>query len=177
MHLNWRTTLSNHAPVTVLSVSPFVEDHEALAHILRPYSWRLHRASTLAAATGFLPNQPVSVVVGERDLPPHTWRDLLEEVGALLSKPLVIVTSQQADDYLWAEALNLGAYGVLAKPFDVREVRRTLNIAALNWSWKHASRCQVSSGLLKAAKRAARLRQSIQNREHDSAGRSEATSG
>lgn len=140
--------MSNHATVTVLSVSPFAEDHEALAHILHPYSWTLHRASTLAAATAFLPNQPISLVVGERDLPPHTWRDLLEEVGALLSKPLVIVTSHQADDYLWAEALNLGAYGVLAKPFDVAEVRRTLSSAALNWSWKHASRCQASPGAL-----------------------------
>jgi DNA-binding NtrC family response regulator len=134
----------NHSPVTVLSVSPFVEDHETLAHILHPYSWTLHRASTLAAATGFLPSQPISLVVGERDLPPHTWRDLLAEVAALLSKPLVIVTSHQADDYLWAEALNLGAYAVLAKPFDVVEVRRTLSSAALNWTWKHASPCQAS---------------------------------
>ena len=133
--------MSNHSPVTVLSVSPFVEDHGALAHILHPYSWTLHRASTLAGATSVLPNQPISLVVGERDLPPHTWRDLLVEVGALPSRPLVIVTSHQADVYLWAEALNLGAYGVLAKPFDVAEVRHTLSIAALNWRWKHVSRC------------------------------------
>jgi DNA-binding response OmpR family regulator len=130
----------DHAPVTVLSVSPFVEDHETLAHILHPYSWTLHRASTLAAARSFLPSQSISLVVGERDLPPHTWRDLLVEVGALPSTPLVIVTSHQADDYLWAEALNLGAYGVLAKPFDVAEVKHTLNVAALNWRWKHTSR-------------------------------------
>jgi DNA-binding NtrC family response regulator len=133
--------MSNDATVTVLSVSPFVEDHETLAHILHPYSWTIHRASTLAAATRFLPRQPISLVVGERDLSPHTWRDLLVVVGSLPNTPLVIVTSYQADDYLWAEALNLGAYGVLAKPFDVVEVRRTLNIAALEWSWKHASRC------------------------------------
>ena len=136
--------MSNHAPVSVLSVSPFAEDHEALAHILQEYSWTLYRSSTLAAASGFLLSQPISLVVGERDLPPHTWRDLLAEVGALCNKPLVIVTSHQVDDYLWAEALNLGAYGVLAKPFDVVEVRRTLSSAALNWKWKHASRCQAS---------------------------------
>lgn len=118
-----------------------MEDHEALAHILRPYSWTVHRASTLAAAMGLLPRQPISLVVGEQDLPPHTWRDLLAEVSSLPKTPLVIVTSHQADDYLWAEALNLGAYAVLAKPFDVTEVRRTLNIAAFNWRWNHAFRC------------------------------------
>jgi DNA-binding NtrC family response regulator len=129
----------NRASVSVLSVSPFVEDHEALAHILHPYSWTIHRASTLA----LLPNQPISLVVGEQDLPPHTWRDLLVTVGSLSSTPLVIVTSHQADDHLWAEALNLGAYGVLAKPFDVAEVRRTLSSAALSWRSKHSSRAQA----------------------------------
>jgi DNA-binding response OmpR family regulator len=34
-----------------------------------------------------------------------------------------------ADDYLWSEALNLGAYDVLAKPFDVEEVVRTVDAA------------------------------------------------
>jgi DNA-binding NtrC family response regulator len=140
--------MSAQALVTVLSVSPFVEDHEALAHILQPYSWTLHRASTLAVATNFLPSQRISVVVGERDLPPHTWRDLLAEVGSAPGTPLVIVTSHQADDYLWAEALNLGAYGVLTKPFDVAEVRRTLSSAALNWRWAHASRCPAPPGAL-----------------------------
>jgi DNA-binding response OmpR family regulator len=130
----------------MLSVSPFAEDHETLAHILHQHSWTLHRASTIAAATELLTSQPISLIVGERDLPPHTWRDLLAEVGALASTPLMIVTSHQADDCLWAEVLNLGAYGVLAKPFDVEEVRRTLSSAAFNWRWRHASRCQASPG-------------------------------
>ena len=133
----------NRASVSVLSVSPFVEDHEALAHILHPSSWTIHRASTLAAATGLLPNQPISLVVGEQDLPPHTWRDLLVTVGSLSGTPLVIVTSHQADDYLSAEALNLGAYGILAKPFDVAEVRRTLSSATLSWRSKHPSGAQA----------------------------------
>jgi DNA-binding response OmpR family regulator len=128
----------------MLSVSPFAEDHEDLAHILHQYSWTLYRASTLAAAVDFLPSQPISLIVGEQNLPPHTWRDLLAEVDTLPSKPLMIVTSRRADDYLWAEVLNLGAYGVLSKPFNVEEVRRTLSNAAFNWRWRHASRCQAS---------------------------------
>jgi hypothetical protein len=103
------------APVTVLSVSPFSEDHEVLAGIFHPYGWMLHRASTLGAGTRFLWSQSISLVVGERDLPPHTWRDLLVEVGTIPETAPVIVTSRHADDYLWAEALNLGAYGVLGQ--------------------------------------------------------------
>jgi DNA-binding NtrC family response regulator len=134
------------APVTVLSVTPFAEDHEVLAGIFHPYGWMLHRASTLGAGTRFLWSQSISLVVGERDLPPHTWRERLVEVGTIPETAPVIVTSRHADDYLWAEALNLGAYGVLAKPFNVAEVRSTLTIAAFKWGWKRASRCRVSPG-------------------------------
>ena len=38
----------------------------------------------------------------------------------------VIVTDPQADARFWAEALNLGAYDLLAQPFYAPEVRRIL---------------------------------------------------
>jgi FixJ family two-component response regulator len=44
---------------------------------------------------------------------------------------MLIVTSRLADEHLWAEALNLGAYDVLAKPFDQEEVIRVLSSAWL----------------------------------------------
>jgi DNA-binding response OmpR family regulator len=34
-----------------------------------------------------------------------------------------------ADERLWAEVLNLGAYDLLAKPFDVREVLHAVTTA------------------------------------------------
>ena len=34
---------------------------------------------------------------------------------------------------LWAEALNLGAYDVLAKPFDAAEVTARVSLAVLYW--------------------------------------------
>jgi len=51
--------------------------------------------------------------------------------------PLVIVTSHLADERLWAEALNLGAYDVLAKPFDAIEVGRILGLAWQHWQDRH----------------------------------------
>jgi hypothetical protein len=42
------------------------------------------------------------------------------------------VTSRLADERLWAEALNLGAWDVLAKPFDADEVIRIGKIAGPN---------------------------------------------
>ena len=36
-----------------------------------------------------------------------------------------------------AEALNLGAYDVLAQPFDGMEVSRIVNLARLRWEERH----------------------------------------
>jgi DNA-binding response OmpR family regulator len=57
---------------------------------------------------------------------------LLEQLARLPDPPALVVTSRIADDSLWAEALNLGAYDVLAKPFDGAEVVRVVSLAWLN---------------------------------------------
>jgi DNA-binding response OmpR family regulator len=58
---------------------------------------------------------------------------MLEDMTLLVDSPLLIVVSRLADEHLWAEALNLGAYDVLAKPFDAMELSRTLTSAWLRW--------------------------------------------
>jgi len=47
--------------------------------------------------------------------------------------PFVIVTSRLADERFWVEALNLGAYDVLATPLDTTEVTRVVSSAWLHW--------------------------------------------
>ena len=58
---------------------------------------------------------------------------MLEQVTILPDPPSVIVTSRLADDRLWAEVLNLGAYDVLAKPFDRTEAIRAVGAAWRAW--------------------------------------------
>jgi len=43
------------------------------------------------------------------------------------------VSSRLADERLWAEALNMGAWDVLAKPFDKMEVIRSVQSAWRRW--------------------------------------------
>jgi FixJ family two-component response regulator len=52
---------------------------------------------------------------------------------ALPNAPSLIVVSKLADDRLWAEALNLGAWDVLAKPFNHIEVIRSVKSAWQHW--------------------------------------------
>jgi DNA-binding response OmpR family regulator len=67
-----------------------------------------------------------AAVFCECTLPDGTWKEILARTGSLAEPPPVVVTSRLADDYLWAEVLNLGGYDVLAKPLMAEEVRRVL---------------------------------------------------
>jgi len=63
----------------------------------------------------------VPVILCDSELPDGNWKDLLVAVAGIQSPPLAIVISRLADEYLWAEVLNLGDYDVLAKPFNSGE--------------------------------------------------------
>jgi DNA-binding response OmpR family regulator len=126
---------------SVLLVSPADEDFRSLRRILndtRPLNasgaeWSVLRYSTAKAAATELKKSRIPILVCECDLAPNAWRVLLKKFVHLPDPPLLIVTSRLADDRLWAEALNLGAWDVLAKPLDTEEVRRALNTAWLHW--------------------------------------------
>ena len=119
---------STDSSIRVLAISPAHEDHSVLKGIFDDSTEVLH-ADSLPAALAVLREQAVPIVICERDLGQHTWKNVLETITCLPHPPLLIVTSGLADDYLWSEALNLGAYDVLAKPFDVEEVVRTVDAA------------------------------------------------
>jgi CheY-like chemotaxis protein len=127
--------------VPVLCVDPVQEDHATLQKIFEssPWSicpdssWTLRACSTLTDAWRALRSHHFALVLCECDLKPGTWRELLDLLARLPDPPFLIVTSRVADERLWAEALNLGAYDVLAKPFDHTEVMRAVSMACTHW--------------------------------------------
>ena len=119
--------------VTVLSVSPVADDHCSLQVVFNHSKWELYKADNLASAREVLHAREICVVICECDLSPGTWIDMLEEWRPLRGAPPLIVTSRLTDERLWAEALNLGAYDVLAKPFERTEVVRSVSLAWLHW--------------------------------------------
>ena len=113
-----------------MAVTPDRRDHEALDSMLRQPEWKLHKATSLTKAVSKLNRtHSIRVVLCERDLQSDSWRQLLSHLSHLDHPPLLIVMSNLADERLWAEALNLGAYDVLSKPFDPQEVTRSLKSA------------------------------------------------
>ena len=127
--------------VPVLSISPMEEDHFFLQDILKRLQvtldpsrrFTVNPCATLAYGLAALRKRQFEVVVCEQDLPPGSWKDVIEQVTILPNPPSLIVTSRLADERLWAEALNLGAYDVLAKPFDRTEVMRVVSAAWRAW--------------------------------------------
>jgi DNA-binding NtrC family response regulator len=85
------------------------------------------------SALALLQQHEIDVVVCEQNLQPGTWKDLLEKINGISNAPSLIVTSRLADWHLWAEALNLGAWDVLAKPFDLSEAIRSIQSAWRHW--------------------------------------------
>jgi DNA-binding NtrC family response regulator len=119
--------------LTVLSVSPLAEDHSSLQAIIGHSKWMLFKARDLVSTLALLQQHEIAVVLCERNLLPGTWIDVLEHIGTLPNPPSLIVASRLADDRLWSEALNLGAWDVLAKPFDRTEVIRSVKSAWQRW--------------------------------------------
>lgn len=127
--------------VPVLSISPREEDHLFLQDILNRLqgtldpvrTFRVNACTTLASGLAALGKLQFEVVVCERDLAPGSWKDVLEQAAILPDPPPLIVTSRLADERLWAEALNLGAYDVLTKPFNCTEALRVVGAAWRAW--------------------------------------------
>jgi DNA-binding response OmpR family regulator len=112
----------------VLFISPVRPDQAALRRIL----CRRHRAipaATCRHALRLLNQARVPIVLCDGTLPDGTWLDILNAIAASDNPPLLIVTSRNADDRLWAEVLNLGGFDVLAKPFIDSEVLHVLRTA------------------------------------------------
>ncbi|HLK48033.1 MAG TPA: response regulator [Bryobacteraceae bacterium] len=145
---------SSKLKIRVLSIGPREEDHAALSQIfadaqwpLCPDSeWTLESCPTLGSAITALKSRQAPLVICESDLGAATWRDFWTQAASLPDPPFLIVTSRLADEYLWAEALNLGAYDVLAKPFQADEVVRALSQAWLHRNYRHAPKPSRTAG-------------------------------
>lgn len=133
---------------TVLIVDP-VDDDRDRDSIFGQLPWQTDRVGNSLEAMIHVHCRLPRVIVCERDLPDGSWKDIVEVAASLPGRPPVIVTSRLADDYLWAEVLNLGGYDVLRKPLDRGEVHRSVGLA-----WQHWANQWVATRSAKPAKSA-----------------------
>jgi DNA-binding response OmpR family regulator len=138
--------------VVVLALSPFDEDHRYLESLFRRSNWCILRGYNRREALERSRQTRIAVVICECRLPDGTWIDVLRDLeDGVEDPPLLVVTSTHADESLWGEVLNLGAYDVLSKPFDRNEVVRIVSLAWLHWKERSIRRLASKRGLRASA--------------------------
>ncbi len=117
-----------------LAVSASAEDLAFLDCRFKEANWRLYMAGTCREALAELSRIRVPVVLSECQLPDGNWKDMLRRLAPMLERPRLIVFSRHADERLWTEVLNLGAFDLLATPFREDELVFTIGSAWLDWT-------------------------------------------
>jgi len=110
----------------ILFVSGHRDDARQITQMLHALPVALDHAGSLQHARAQLRQDEYDVILTEAALPDGTWRDALRLARECPQDVEVIVTDPHADARLWAEALNIGAYDLIAQPFYEPEVRRIL---------------------------------------------------
>ncbi len=114
------------SPVCALLVGDYDSDRLLFHDVFRKSGWRLFEARDRRSALRCLDRHPVHVVVSRKSVRDWTWKRVLADLRQHVRPPQLIVTSHVADETLWAEALNWGAYDVLAEPLRQDEVQRVI---------------------------------------------------
>ena len=129
----------------ILFISGHREDAPRLSQMLHALPLALDHVETVRQARAKLQQKDYPVVLTEAALPDGTWLDVLNLTRESPHEAEVIVTDPQADARFWAEALNLGAYDLLAQPFYEPEVRRILFNACAHLTYEPYPRAAASS--------------------------------
>ncbi len=110
----------------ILFLSGHREDALRLSQMLQALPLALDHEESVQQARAKLRQNTYDVILTEATLPDGNWLDVLHLTRETPHEVEVIVTDPHADARFWAEALNLGAYDLLAQPFYEPEVRRIL---------------------------------------------------
>jgi len=84
------------------------------------------------------------VILCDRDLPETNWREAVRSLAALPHRPVVILLSKVADEYLWNEVFRIGGFDILARPLRTEEVRRAVGLALSYWRSEAATAVKES---------------------------------
>lgn len=128
--------------IHVLVVSPVDADLVILSNLIGHSAWTFESAANAAEAKSVLRDGHIQVVLCDSQLPDADWKKVLEMAQAQPHPPEVIVISRIADEALWAEVLNLGAWDVLLKPFRGKEVYDMVHNAWRHWTCAHTKQAR-----------------------------------
>jgi len=113
----------------ILFISGRAADAEKLSQMLHALPLMLDYVASLREARTQIQKESYDLILTEAALPDGNWLDVLHLVRGCPQEIEVVITDSHADARLWSEALNRGAYDLIAQPFYEPEVRRILSNA------------------------------------------------
>lgn len=113
----------------ILFLSGRQEDAPILARMLQGLPVLFETAEDLRQARARLLQDEYQLIVAEAALADGNWLNVLHLVRECPYEAQVILASTDVDPGLWADAMNLGVYDVLAQPWYEPEVRRIVSNA------------------------------------------------
>jgi DNA-binding response OmpR family regulator len=108
-------------------------DRSALQQVATREHWGVEFTNSSEEAWMIAKQLTAPVILCERDLPETNWREAVRSLAALPHRPVVILLSKVADEYLWNEVFRIGGFDILAKPLRIEEVRRAVGLALSYW--------------------------------------------
>lgn len=120
---------NSQATVCALLVGEYDDNSTLIRQIFREAGWRLFEVRDWKKAQEHLAHDSVHVVITRSHCPGWDWKKVLKNLARRAHPPQLIVTSRTADEHLWSEVLNCGAYDLLAEPFHRDEVERVVAAA------------------------------------------------
>ena len=145
MDLRRQAAPASEGAISILLIAPRDSCCRALRDVLTPPQWEIREAATFREAVGILDSQGIAVAICDTEIGDGEWQVLLADLQDRANPPSLIVSSRLADERLWAEVLNLGAYDVLVQPFDHVEVLRVARMAWMSWRQKGQYRARAAS--------------------------------
>ena len=128
------------AAVVALVVSD--QDRKVLSSISDREPIEIHFAESYIEAWDTLNRLNCPLILYDRDWPNAEWRTTVQTFASAPHRSCVILASRVADDYLWQELIRCGGYDLLAKPFRVEDVARSLKLALSYWRSARAAAAQ-----------------------------------
>lgn len=109
------------------------QDRGALLEAGDREQWDVQFTSSCEEAWTIANTGTAPVILCDRDLADTEWRQAVRSLAALPHRPIVILVSKVADEYLWSEVFRIGGFDILAKPLRAEDIRRVVNLALSYW--------------------------------------------
>jgi DNA-binding NtrC family response regulator len=114
---------------SVLLISTRRSDTDVLHAVLEGSDTQLTAVRCYREAVTALGRDVFAVIICDEHLSDGSWKDLLGQIAFLNEAPKLVVLASEPSPSLYAEALNLGAWELLARPIQEHEARRIVDVA------------------------------------------------